>query len=829
MKRLLNTAKFHVICALGLFFHSAFAASGMKQDGATLHFTVDAGEVLTWTEAFPSDTTQVFKYGTGTLELNADNGSYKGPVDIMEGVVKILHRNALGRSTDASILADGAVSVSNGAQLATYCAKAASQTDKVLNRRLILAGSGPDGTGALRLGTTSGWHNQDSYLAYVVLADDALIVNTDNCRYGLKNADLQGHELTTTGENTSGSFMLNSTRFVSSGRLRHKKLQTTWQNKLEFAGGAEGRIIFDEGAILRPYSGTDTICPWTVEFTGDKQISVSVNGNWLNTFIGPVVIDSTVMITGGQIAFGGNVTGNGNLFAYGKLVDFKSPIVRTGGVTSVGYFEKSPPTPSVMKVGEGTIVTNKLDIGCSGGRIGGMIQTGGIVYNSASTDKQRSLGYGKNAYGYYGMFGGEMRFDSNWYIGASTGAVGMVEVAGGVMNIVGSPLRLGYGGWGEIYMRGGKIRFGGPVIGSNAGYGRGTVTITLAGEGAPEFDLHYGDMAKLTPAADDSAVSLNINAGKFSANSIIKNKGNRHKEGAKAYLNFNGGSWKSKYNSNAIFGTGDTALDRVTVFERGAGLNIVSTCIQEADTPILRPSGRGILSISLPEGMDCTDYAGPPEVVIAGGGGQGATAHAVFDAATRTVTGVEVTCPGWDYESAPQVKICSADRTVTNECVAVLTENDRMDGGLTVDGTHQLTLKAVNTYRGDTVLKGVSTLVIAAAGALPVESTVVFAGGTMNNNSGVPHKKYAVDCIEAMAKGGFYFHGNIDFSDGAEIEIRNADKFPRDAQKTLLVNFRGNVTGVPVIRGIDGARQKVQLVDKQLKISNRTGMVLTFR
>ena len=47
MKRLLNTAKFHVVCALGLFFHSAFAASGMKQDGSTLHFTVDAGEVLT--------------------------------------------------------------------------------------------------------------------------------------------------------------------------------------------------------------------------------------------------------------------------------------------------------------------------------------------------------------------------------------------------------------------------------------------------------------------------------------------------------------------------------------------------------------------------------------------------------------------------------------------------------------------------------------------------------------------------------------------------------------------------------------------------------------
>lgn len=78
MKRLLNTAKFHVVCALGLFFHSAFAASGMKQDGSTLHFTVDAGEVLTWTEAFPSDTTQVFKYGPARMNSMSITVATKG-------------------------------------------------------------------------------------------------------------------------------------------------------------------------------------------------------------------------------------------------------------------------------------------------------------------------------------------------------------------------------------------------------------------------------------------------------------------------------------------------------------------------------------------------------------------------------------------------------------------------------------------------------------------------------------------------------------------------------------------------------------------------------
>ena len=83
-----------------------------------------------------------------------------------------------------------------------------------------------------------------------------------------------------------------------------------------------------------------------------------------------------------------------------------------------------------------------------------MIQTGGIVYNnSAST---RYLGHGNNAYGYYGMTGGEMRFDANWRIGGSAGSVGMIEVAGGVMNVTSSPLRMGYNGcisWGQTLRR----------------------------------------------------------------------------------------------------------------------------------------------------------------------------------------------------------------------------------------------------------------------------------------------------------------------------------------------------------------------------------------
>ena len=562
-----RTLRFQVMCALTLFVHSAIAATGMNQEGTALNFNVEEGEILSWTESFPSGITQVFKRGKGTLELNVDNEAYKGSVDIVEGAVKILHRNALGKSTDDSILTDGAVSVSNNAQLVTLCDAAVSQLDKVLNKRIVLAGSGSNGDGALRIGSNSKGKNQDSYLAYVVLAEDSFIVNTDNNRYGMCKVDLKGHELTTTGENTSGSYMLNSASFVTAGTIRHKKLQTVWQNKLTFVGGEEGRIILDEGASLRLYSGSnETICPWTLEFTGQNTVSLSVNGSWLKTFTGPITINAPLNVTGGEIAFGGRVSGIGTLRAYGKLLDIKSSIVRSSGLLTVGYFEKTSATPALLKLAEESVVTNDLDIGNAAGRIGGMIQTGGIVYNnSAST---RYLGHGNNAYGYYGMTGGEMRFDANWRIGGSAGSVGMIEVAGGVVNVTSSPLRMGYNGWGEIYMSGGKIRFGGPIIGSDVSFSTGTVTLTLAGEGEPKFELQHGDVAKLSPAVDNSVVSLNLNAGTFIANSIAKFKKEATQSGAKAYLNFNGGSWETKYNAASIFGTGETALDRVTVFER---------------------------------------------------------------------------------------------------------------------------------------------------------------------------------------------------------------------------------------------------------------------
>ena len=182
-------------------------------------------------------------------------------------------------------------------------------------KRLVVSGSGVNGTGALRLGTQTGWANQDQYIACLVLADDALVVNTDNCRYGIGSTDLKGRELVMTGENTSGQFMFSGSKHLSAGVVRIKKLQTVWQNGVAFAGGSAGRFIVDEGAILRLFSGAGaTLCPWTLEFAGSSKVTLSLNGNWLDTFTGSVEFNAETSITGGgAVRFLGEAKGEKNL------------------------------------------------------------------------------------------------------------------------------------------------------------------------------------------------------------------------------------------------------------------------------------------------------------------------------------------------------------------------------------------------------------------------------------------------------------------------------------------------------------------------------------
>ena len=833
MRNSVNPARKVLASVLCAAVSAASAETGLVVDGTVLRFNVDPGETLAWSESFPENATAFFKTGAGTLEISSDNSKFKGSADIVEGAVRILHKNALGASSKNDRLTDGAISVSNNAELVTYCQKV-SQTQEAISKRIVLSGTGTDGAGALKLGTVE-WANQDYYISHLVLAADARILNSDGRRYGITALDLQGHELALATGKGEGHYMFRETKYLTAGTVRYMA-PVTWQTGQTFVDDPEGRIIIDSGRTLSLYDGAGkTVCPWTLEFGGSGNTYLSVRETsssvWTNTFMGPVEFNSNPHISGGRVTFHGPVTGTGFLNTTAAGIDFKSSVTRRSGKMSIGTGVSCPP---VVLYGEGAIITNYFSVGAKENLFGAIHQYGGTVRSRADSGDKRYVGLEDGSYGYLGIYGGSYTFGKYSFLACGRGSAGMVEVTDGSFTAEDAPVNVGCGGWGEIYMTGGKFTVYGDTIGSDDRAVGGRMTLTLAGEGDPVVTLPWGGNLLLRTATNDYVSIVNLNAGTIRAFGVLKSTAYKNVlPSVKRFLNFGGGAIASHFNTSALFGTGETALDRVTVFAGGAKFNADKNLVQASDTPLLRPTGRGIASISLPEGMPNGNYAGPPAVRISGGGGEGASAHAMYDPQTRTVTGIEVTSPGWDFTSEPTVTVSSStNMNVTYECEVTLTGEEQVDGGLTLIGGkwNVLTLNAVNDYRGDTVLGSDRTqLNIATPGALPAESTVVFAGGHMDNKSGVPHLKYGVDCKAALEAGGFEYHAGISFPEGSTLDIRNADCFPEDAEKTTLVRFMYNVSGIPRITGIDFGRQSVRLVDGELKISNKKGMTLIVR
>jgi autotransporter-associated beta strand protein len=119
-------------------------------------------------------------------------------------------------------------------------------------------------------------------------------------------------------------------------------------------------------------------------------------------------------------------------------------------------------------------------------------------------------------------------------------------------------------------------------------------------------------------------------------------------------------------------------------------------------------------------------------VTIAGGGGTGATAVAQFDSASGSVTGSQVTSPGFGYTSTPAVTL-SGGGTNVQTAVGSVTRSANVSGGVTKLGSGMLILRATNTYAGATIVSN-GTLRLGVVQALPTNSTVTLAGGSLDLN-----------------------------------------------------------------------------------------------
>jgi autotransporter-associated beta strand protein len=348
------------------------------------------------------------------------------------------------------------------------------------------------------------------------------------------------------------------------------------------------------------------------------------------------------------------------------------------------------------------------------------------------------------------------------------------------------------------------------------------------------FTMEGGEYVNLRPAnpnranTADSLTVINLNGGVFAAWSVAKAR-KSYPDGvvAGAYINFNGGAFFGNKAGYSIFGipggeNWEAAVDRVTVYERGAVIDVARGITQYVDVPLSAPTGNGVASVDwLDTGVS---YVGSPVVEIIGDG-TGASAFAEFDSVRREVTGIKITSPGCDYTWAKAVIRYGNEAPVTNAAVKLAKFKS---GSFTKKGVGTLVLNAPNSYGGDTVVEN-GTLLANVAGAIPEGSRIVFKGGRLNVADGVvlPAATFGFDLLKPVA-----YPGAFEFPAGSKVEIANLEKAEKAAGSYEIVTFDGGLSGaVPEISNKDDLPPRWNLIKsgKSLKLRYSRGTVVSFR
>lgn len=469
----------------------------------------------------------------------------------------------------------------------------------------------------------------------------------------------------------------------------------------------------------------------------------------LNTFNGPLTINGgeVTMTADGNHRLGNVTIGTAsfvvsnaatmhtyatNTYVGNAAADFGRMTLAGNAVWGTVLPIQNTPSPNlyvgyngrgVLTLQDNAVVTNKIIVGSGTSGQGAIYQRGNsLLHNWGGQGNDGRIG--ENGYGYYELSSGTMTNNGFLQVGYGTASVGILSQFGGSFQFssrYGGTLALNRGGTGVVYLAGGSFKSAVSVNlceTSGTSTSRGFADFTVAGTVDALVAGNF-NMADRTNAF----ATVNLLGGTLTANTFSKaNRG-----GSLAYLNFDGGTFRARTAGN-LFGVNANTLDGVYVYPGGATFDSTNLAVT-ANANLLAPTGKGVSSITVtPRG----GYIGPPFVTIAGGGGTGATALAQFDSANGTVTGVQITCPGFGYTTLPTVSL-SGGGTNLQTAVTGVTLAPNVSGGLTKRGNGTLLLTGTNTYGGATILAG-GTLKPNNALALPASTTFTFSGGTLDLN-----------------------------------------------------------------------------------------------
>ena len=884
------------VIAMGtaLFAVPAFCADLEVGDGASANTYSD-------TAAYAA-AGKIVKNGTGktTLDLGDMTSSFAGEIEVFEGTLAVA-------STPASFGAPTKITVHDGATL--DLSWTGNATGRIPDAEIAIKGDGFGNGGAIRrtagstinglLGTVSLNGNARITLSTQVgvagpvwLNGNALTKDGSDVLY-CPNTLFYGEDGTT--DDPGDIVVAGGTLFLSGSDV----LQ---------GGSAKNTITVEDGKTLKLRDTGDIA--WAVKATGSATITSdgSVSDSSRNRLCGPVSAVSSLTVNpatattrisfhGNDLEFGGDLLVNGigpvtftdmnisNTAAGNVTVQrtgIISSLVLDGDTVMASAVDGSGRAQSRIRFGEtagrygtmaicgNSVVTN---YGLAIGResAGALYQRGGMSYwpvSNASNDRSANS---SGSYGYLGLTGGRFAFDANGSLvdGKAThfGTYGTFVMAthGGSADFASSDnVGIGVKGGTFVYYQDGgttntfdgEFGFG---LSSDAAYS-GHAAVTVAGAGTELVAKTYLRMLWSVPGAE---AFVNINDGGV----VCVQNLYRLSQNAAMYLNLDGGTLRT-YAASTYFTYKNEAKRYPTaavVFEGGFAVDTSGGNTSMA-FPFVSPGaeGRRIASIALPAIPSSEKLLVGSPVVAISGDGEGASAFALFDDTTRTVTNIVVTSHGWGYTAATAT-LSGGGLAGTYEC-AVTLEDQPSDGwkGFAKKGAGTLTMTGANTFKGDVTVEdgtlqfsnstvaqggmpegaGVTVnengILSFASDSTPV--TVPFLAGCGSISRGYFTVTDRIECSADDLFAGRYLKiaQRLALADGARIVITDPERLPlykKSGKATVVACQKGTLTlggSVSLAFAEDAAatsanRWKLTFSDKSVTVSAIKGAMLTFR
>lgn len=847
-------------CSIAAFaFLPAFAAELDVGAGASDNTYSD-------TSSYAAATT-IIKTGTGktTLDLGDMTTSFKGKIEVREGTLAVASTpNSFGAPTNITVVAGATLDL-------TWSGNAAG---KIADAELVIAGDGVGNGGAIR---RTGSQGINALLGKVTLSGNARIYADQQVGFASAGCvNLNGFTLIKDGSNklycqNTGFYGADGTTadpgniVVVSGTLFLRD-----GNALQ-GGSADNTITLQEGTTLQLRNASSI--NWAINASGSSTISTdgNVSDANRNRLCGPISGEAEVVMNASEPTTHLSLYGNSLTLEDGLKVNGYGPLTFTdvavtnrssvgidiqnsgalarmvlkGGTLMASETNESVQSFGRVRIGgasgrkgaleicDKSVVTNfSLSLGREG--LGALYQRGGSSFwtvTDASYDRSaNTLG----SYGYFGLTGGRFMLDAGG-LGDSDkytyfGVIGRFVMAlhGGSADFVSSD-KIGFafkGGTFVYYQDGGatnsfdgEFGFGNTSDRNRAGHAFVTVSGT-------NTRLQVGSYLRSFLANADAETFININNGGTLATKYIY----RLSTLLPFYLNFNGGILRPLLSNNSF--TYRNEAERyptaATVYEGGLTIDTTESLNGNGEQaasdnfrimfPLVAPAAEGkrIASIALPSAVSSMTLVGSPVVTISGDGA-GASAFALFDDTTRTVTNIVVTSPGWGYTEAT-AKLVDGGLAEEYECEVTLADQPAAGwAGLTKRGATKVDMFGANTFAGDiTVEEGQLSFLnsTAAQNGMPEGAgvtvkngatisfaasdtavTVPFLAGCGSTSYGYFTVTNRIECTAADIFAGRHLRigRNITLADGVKIVVTDPENLAAYRNRGRAVVLEGGV------------------------------------